>query len=171
MEIALIGNDSVRIKGKHSAFVVHPTNKVSGVNGVLYFTTDAVDASKIDPGIVIIKGPGEYELAGIKIAGFRFSGDTIYSLTVDSMEILVGNASSIEKDHAKLSNHKIVLLFVDTAIDAAFISALEPKTVLFFGSKAEETLQQLAKEGFRKESKYQVTIDKLPAEMETILLQ
>jgi hypothetical protein len=170
MEITSLSTGSIKIKGKQGVFVVNPTGKVSGANGVFVLGNPYVDKSKIDPETVILKGPGEYELAGVKISGIRVDTETAYRLTVDKVTILVGKASSLEKDHSKLSDNSVVVLYADTVADPAFVTALEPKVVLFFGEKAEETIIQLAKENFRKEQKYQTTIDKLPAEMESILL-
>ncbi len=170
MEITALSTDSIRIKGKQGVFIINPSGKMTAANGVFVIGDAPIDKTKIEPGTVIIKGPGEYELAGVKIAGIRVGGETAYRLKVDKVDILVGKASSLEKDHSKVSDNNIVVLYADSISDPAFVTALEPNAVLFFGEKAEDTVKQFAKENYRKEPKYQTTIDKLPAELESILL-
>lgn len=170
MEIATLTSGSIRIKGKQGSFVINPHGKVTGANGVFILGNTPFDKTKLDPETVIIKGPGEYELAGVKITGTRVGNETAFRLTIDRIDILVGSASALEKDHSKLSDNNIVVLYAGTVADPSFVTALEPNAVLFFGDKAEETVKQFAKENFRTEQKYSVTIDKLPAELESVLM-
>ena len=170
MEVTSLSTNSVKIKGKLGTFAVNPSGKIVGYNAVLLLGNQTVDKTKLEPGTIIIKGPGEYEIAGIKISGFRVADETAFRLTVDKVVLIVGSASSLEKDHSKVSDNHLVILFADTISDPSFVTALEPNAVLFFGEKAEDTVKQFAKENYRKEQKYQTTIDKLPAELESILL-
>lgn len=171
MEISLLSPQSVRVKGKQGALVVNPSGKVSNVSAIVSFEGMQVDKTKVDEGIVVLKGPGEYEVAGIKVSGIRNGGETVYSMTVDNVDILLGRGKAIEKDHTKLREHNIVVLFNDTVTDSSFITALAPNVVMFYGPNAEDSIKQLAKEGYRKETKYQTSADKLPQEMEEVLLQ
>jgi hypothetical protein len=170
MEISLLSPQSIRIKGKTGSFVVNPQGKIAGVNGIFLFKGMSVDKTKMDEEIVVIKGPGEYELGGVKISGIRVGGETVYSMSVDSVDILLGKAEELAKDHAKLKEHNIVILYVDTPTNASFVTALAPNVVLFYGEKSEESITNLAKDSFKRESKYVTTLDKLPTEMETVLL-
>lgn len=171
MEIALLHTNSIKVKGKLGSFVVNPNGKVTGINGIINLTNTPLDKTKIEEGVVILKGPGEYEVAGVKISGMRNSTETVYTLTVDNVSVLVGRGEVIAKDHQKLREHNIVVILADTVVDSSFITALAPNVVLFYGDKAEESIKQLAKEGYKKEVKYQTTADKLPQEMEEVLLQ
>jgi hypothetical protein len=170
MEIALIPPQSVRIKGKQASFVINPIGKVSGVNGIFVFGKEPIDMSKVEEETIVLQGPGEYELGGVKISGIRVAGQTAYSMRIDNIELLFGDIEAIQKDYAKLKEYHIVLLMTNTIADASFVTSFAPNAVIFFGEKAEETIKQLAKEAYKKESKYVTTVDKLPQEMEAILL-
>jgi hypothetical protein len=171
MEIALVANDSIRIKGKSGIFLVNPSGKSISANGIFTLGNQQIDKSKIEDDSVILKGPGEYELASIKITGVRYSDETIFSFRIDSIDVVLGRGEVIEKDHAKLKEHNIVILYADTLVNPSFVTALAPSVVIFYGASAEGSIQQLAKEGFKRDTKYVTTADKLPAEMEEILLQ
>ncbi len=170
MEISYLATKSIRIKGKQGTFIVNPSGKSVPANCVFIVGTEVIDKTKIESETTIIKGPGEYEIAGVKISGVRVADQPSYRLTIDKLTVLVGSLSSLEKDHAKVLDSNIVILYADVILDASFITALEPKVVLFFGEKGEEVAKQFAKEKFRKEPKYQMTIDKLPVELESVLL-
>ncbi len=171
MEISLLSPQSIRIKGKQGAFVINPSGKVTNVSALISFDGIQIDKTKVEDGTVILKGPGEYEVAGIKISGIRNGAETVYSLNVDKVDVLLARGKAIEKDHTKLREHNIVVLFNDTITDSSFITALAPNVVIFYGPNAEDSIKQLAKESYRTETKYQITLDKLPQEMEEILLQ
>lgn len=171
MEIALLANDALRIKGKQGSFVVNPSGKVSGVNAVLMLHGSSPDKNQIEEGVVIVRGPGEYEVAGVKMSGTRNGAEIVYSLAIDGIDILLGSGQTIEKNHAKFSEPHIVILLNGSVVDPSFITALAPNVVIFYGPQAEDSIKQLAKEGYTKETKYTTTVDKLPVEMESVLLQ
>lgn len=171
MEISIINNTSIRIKGKQGTLIVNPVLKATGANGIILFDDIPIDKTKADEGIPIIKGPGEYEFAGIKISGIKNGTETIYTIKVDRIEILLGRGKCLEKDHAKVKEHNIVLLYIDDPIDSSFITSLVLNSVLLYGEKAEETMNTIAKDTYRKEIKYSATFDKLPQEIEEVLLQ
>lgn len=171
MEITLLNETGLRIKGKQASLYINPSAKTSGADGIIMLNGLLPDKSKIDQDQPVIKGPGEYELGGMKITGFKSGNETVYSLNVDRIEILLANGQNLEKDYAKIKEHNIVILYIDSTFDLSFITSLATNSLILFGEKAEESIVALAKDGYRKESKYSVTYDKLPQEMEEILLQ
>ncbi|MCL5432934.1 MAG: hypothetical protein M1524_02350 [Patescibacteria group bacterium] len=174
MEIALITKNALKIKGKHASLAVDP--------GIDLRTKTVVDAvllsdkllennfSKIEGHRVIISGPGSYEAGKIKISGLGSGANVVYSVRVDGVEILLSKASGIKKIQGTERDYDIVVLNVDTLIEESLITSLSPKAVVLYGEKSEEMLKSLGKNPSEKVNKYQTTLEKLPKEMEIILL-
>ncbi len=171
MEIAILPKKALKISGKKAAFVFNPEEKITDYNGAFYFQNSDMASSGFKDGVVLIKGPGDFEIAGVKFSGIRMGQENVYSLNIDGIEVLVGNASVIEKLQHKLKEYNIVILAVEDTINASFATSLATNAVLFYGEKAGEVVKAFAKETAKEMNKYQITADKLPVEMETILLQ
>lgn len=178
MEIVLLAQNGLKIKGKQSTVLLNSVNDTSVSSAILSFDTN-FSATHQSPA-VIINNPGEYEVGGIKITGLRSgrsggsggSGDTtVFSLKIDGLEVLVGEIEAIEKIHQKLKEHNIVVLYVDKNMDASFVTGLAVNGVLFYGVKASEVIKTFAKDNVQEMSKYQTTLEKIPLELETILLK
>jgi hypothetical protein len=167
MEIALLPKNAVKVKGKHATVIVNPVDDSTDYQAALF--TQHSGKSKDDA--VAISGPGEYEVGGIKISGIKGSAGTVYSVTVDDLDILVGDLSVLEKAQHKLKEHHMVLILTVEERDASFVTSLATNALLLYGDKAKEVIEKFAKEGMTQTGKYQVTKEKLPTEIQTILLQ
>src|SRR3989344_1863410 len=113
MDIKYLGHSSFRIRGKNAALVTDPFDP--GMLGFSYpkVTADVVTVSHEHPdhnqtqlvtgrgegkSVVIIRGPGEYEVNGIKIYGYQTFHDnengakrgknTMFVFQVDGINIL-----------------------------------------------------------------------------------
>ena len=168
MEIALLPKSGLRIKGKQAVLAIDSQDKAV-YPAVLLMNKTSEEVNKTDE-TVVIAGTGEYEVGGIKMSGIRVEGSTIYSMTVDGVSILLGNLNSLEKIHAKLQDHHIIVVNCNEVGNTSFITALVENVIIFSGEKAAEVVQGFGKEGVKNMNKYTVTKDKLPAEVETILL-
>jgi hypothetical protein len=168
MEIALLTKSGIRIKGKQGVVAIDPADKAN-YEATLLLEKSAEEVSHSDESLMIT-GAGEFEIGGIKMTGMRSEKDLLYSITVDGVEVLVGKLASLEKMQHKLKDHHIVLVdCVDTG-NASFITSLAEKVVMFYGAKADEISASFGKENVKKMNKFSSTKDKLPAEVETILL-
>ena len=169
MEIALLPKTGIRIKGKTASILIDPHDKTEA-NAALVFAESAkdIDASGAD---VIIDGPGEYETGGIKITGTRSETGIIYSMNVDSVTVLLGHIASLEKMQQKLKESNILVVYCDNISDPAFLTSLVSSVIMFYGEKAGDVGKTFGGEGVTHVSKYSTTIDKLPAEVETIVLE
>jgi hypothetical protein len=170
MEISLGSPTFVKIRGKRSAIAINPTDKTVVYNAALLINNPSESSLKIHPDAVIIDGPGEYEVGGIKVTGIKNDADVVYTINVDQCDILIGNLKSIEKVHTKLKDHHMILVHADEASDPAFLTSLSPNAVLVYGTQAESVLKSFGKDSTAKTNKYTTTVDKLPQEMETYLL-
>lgn len=168
MEISSLSTSAVKIKGKSATFVVNPQN-ATPANAVLSFEPGADVKTESDESI-ILNGAGEYEIAGVKITGLRNEKCVLYSMHIDSLDLLVGPIALLSAMHNKIKEQNIVIVLCDEVIDASFLTALTVNAVLFYGEKAQEVAQGFEKENLKQMNKYIVSFSKLPTEMETVLL-
>ena len=132
MEIRLINNHSVVIKGKKESLLLNPspeTVKSNKFNSrVILVTEKDFDKFGLDGEKVIIKGAGEYEVGGIEVLGIGSKEQTLYVVNVDGVNIgIIGNL--IEE----LSDKKIERV---DEVDVLIIS---------LGNMANKTILQWAK--------------------------
>ncbi len=172
MEVALLDKTSLRIKSKHTNFVVDPFEKLpkTTTDAVLILSHDNVDLSRVTDYRVVIKSPGEYEVGGIKISAIGMDGSTIYGLTVDNVDILLAKTSSVTKVSEKLKEYQIAIFNVDSEINQTVVTALEPRVVILYGEKATDAAKALGKEDAQVLQKFSAAEDKLPEEMQVVVL-
>lgn len=167
MEIALVNKTSLRIKGKTVTFVLNP-HEIGPFSAALLLD-DTLEYTNNDT--VVLQGPGDYEIGGVKIVGTR-GGENglLYSMNIDGMEVLVGKIDTLAAMQHKLKEHNVVIGLCNEHTDAAFFTSLAINVVIFYGDKGAETAQGFAKENLKQMNKYSVAMGKLPTEVETILL-
>jgi len=173
MEVALLDKTSLRIKSKHTNFVVDPFEKLSktSTDAVLILSGDSVNLSKVTDYRVVIKSPGEYEVGGIKISAIDIDGSTVYGLTVDNVDVLLAKTSSVAKVSEKLKEYQVAIFNVDSEINQTVVTALEPRVVILYGEKAADAAKALGKEDAQVLQKFSAAEDKLPEEMQVVLLK
>ncbi len=167
MEIALLPKNSLKIKGKHVAFVVEPP----GLAKVMADKPAGKEEMRIHADSVVIDGPGEYEIGGVKISGMRNEGEVLYNLNIDDVEILLGKLSSLEKEQHRLKEQDIVVVYVDSMTNASFVTSLASSVVIFYGEQASELASKFGKGNAAIMQKYSGTAGKLPQEVETVILE
>lgn len=179
MDIELFDKNSLKIKGKHAAFVVDASSKISALrnelknnthNGVIVLNGGTGQLSALTD-IVVIKGPGEYEVGGVKISGIRNQGEMFYNLNVDGIEVLLGKISTLEKQQNKLKDQDIVIVYVDSVINASFVTSLASSVVIYYGEYASALIEKFGKENVKVTQKYTAIYTKLPVEVETVILE
>jgi hypothetical protein len=169
MEIALLSKSTLRIKGKNVSLAVDPQDKQEADAALVFRSSlNDINAESFE---VVIYGPGEYETGGVKITGIKSDTGLIYSATVDSVSVLVGKATSLEKMQNKLKEANIVVVYSDIDHEASFLTSLATNVILLYGEKASEVGKSVSGEELKRLQKFSGTIDKLPAEVETIILE
>lgn len=169
MEIAILPKSGIRIKGKQATLAIDPQDKAT-YESVLLLSKTPEEVTKQDNAI-LITGAGEYEVGGIKITCMRSEADLLYSIIVDGVDVLVGKLDVLEKMQHKLKEHNIVVVNCTSEGSASFITSLAENVVMYYGEKASVISASFGKENVKDMSKYSSTKDKLPAEVETVLLQ
>ena len=170
MEITLLPQQGLKLKGKKVTFGIDVKDAITNFNAVLLTIPDESVAPLLE-NTVVLMGAGDYEVSGVKITGIRGGEEVVYSVSVEGLEIIIGTTEALEKAKHKIKEHHVAIISVSHDIDSAFATGLATNAVIFYGEKAAEVVEHFAKEGVKKESKYQVIVDKLPTEMETVLLQ
>ncbi len=167
MEIAILPKHALKLKGKQATLVVNPADKATPYSAAILLGSSVVPNS--DDGVVI-SGPGEFEVGGIKISGTREGGDVVYTMNIDGVGILLGETAAIAKTQGKLKENNVAILYTSVVTDASLATGLATNAVLFYGEKASEVVQTFAKENVKTMPKYLITSEKLPQEIETVLL-
>lgn len=170
MEIAYLSSISLRIKSKQATVVVNPMDKVTSYSAAVIFQLSEAK-TKASSDVLIINGPGEYEVGGIKISGTNYEGNVAYTLVVDDVRVLLVDTKTLAKYHQKLQDMDIVVVAVTSDDDLSVATNVAGSAVLYTGEKAEEVVNKTIKEGVTKANKFSTTKDKLPTEVQQILLQ
>lgn len=168
MEISLVQQSAIRIKGKNAVISIDSNEKFES-NAVILLNKD-FDSLKTQGTEVIIDGPGEYETGGIKITGIKIDQTSAYSINVDSVVISVGNLSTLSKFQNKLKEANILIVNCDSETDSAFLTSMSANVIICYGQIASSVGKAIGGENVKTQSKYASTIDKLPTELETIIL-
>lgn len=169
MEIGLIAKNSLKIKSKYAFFAVDPVDK-GEYNGTLVLNS-AFNKLNIQTNSVVIDGPGEYEIAGVKISGTRNDGEVLYNLNAEGVMILLGKLSTMEKQQHKLKEQDIVVVYVDSVTNASFVTSLASSAIVFYGEQAAALVDKFGKENIKAVQKYTAIQGKLPVEVETVILE
>lgn len=169
MEISLNSQSSLKIKGKQGTLLIGLVDKTMSAEAFLLFQKNENYSSVIENALVI-DGPGSYEVAGIKIISYKHENELIHSFSLDKIDILVGKIAAVEKMVQKVGEHQVVILLADTQTNASFATGIATNVLVFYGEMGKETAEKTAKGSVLEVSKYTVTSEKLPLEVETVLL-
>lgn len=173
MDVILLNENTLKIKGKNASIIINPSTSTSKTeaDGIILLKGDlSFNPDKIEGSRIIIKGPGEYEVSGVKISTTRVEGDQVARVDVDNVKVLIGNGLAIEKIHDKIEEAQVVVINSDEEFNHSILTSLEPNVLLVYGAKRTEVAKSLGKDEAISASKYSTASDKLPAEMEVILL-
>ncbi|HYM65227.1 MAG TPA: hypothetical protein VES68_01975 [Candidatus Sulfotelmatobacter sp.] len=172
MDFQIFDESSLKIKIKKTTLALDPKPKTPkfDADAILVLDKDS-DVSRINNPRVIINEVGEYEVSGLKISGFKSNEDVMYGLSIDTTNALVVKASSLGKVSAdKLGDYKVAVINVDSDLDQTKVTAIEPSLIILYGEKAKDGAKALGKEDLVKTSKISVSEEKLPEELEIMLL-
>lgn len=173
MDVTLLNENSLKVKGKNASIVVNPNSSTgkTEADAILFLgSSDDQSVAKIEGSRITIKGPGEYEVAGVKVSTTVIDDQQVAKIDVDGVKVLIGSGSSIEKMHDKIEEAQILVVNSNNEFNHSTLTSLEPNVLILYGDKRMEVAKSLGKEETLKATKYSTTADKLPQEMEVILL-
>lgn len=131
MEVSLINNSSVKIKGKNASLIIDPLVKSEAEIVIATKALDSLSLDKVEGVRLIISGPGEYEAGGISVTGKQSKGNTLYHI-IDSMKIMFvtsGGVSSVPDDE----EYDCLLIEVVGPLKDDDIASINAKCVILFG--------------------------------------
>ena len=172
MDVSILSKNSIKIRSKHASFIVDPQSlgpKVS-CDAVILLNNNNIDLSKVVDYRIVINGPGEYEISGAKVSCIKADLGFIYSLMVDGFSVILGSSSEIPKIKDDTFLCQIAILNVDDELNSSLVTKLEPKIMILYGEDKEGAVKILGKENIPPIKKFTVVKDKLPEEMEVIIL-
>lgn len=188
MEITYLGHAAFRIKGKTATVVTDPYATGGGaLKFPKHVTADIITVSCDHPehnatsGVegmaYIVNGPGEYEIKGVGVIGHKSGKNTIYRIEIDGLSFVhIGDLdhalSSEEVD--KLDGVDILLIPVGNTFAVSVINEIEPSIVIPLGTSSDQRtafLKELGKEDVVAQPKLIMTRDKLPEQMQVIILE
>jgi len=172
MDFQIIGEETLRVKGKKVSIAIDPKEKITKFDAEAILLTDnKFDESRVSDYRVIVSGPGEYEVSGLKISGIKSEVGVIYELVSEGANILIARASSLEKIATdKLDDYKIVVINADIELNQTIITAMEPRVVVLYGLLKKEGAKKLGSDNAPVSSKISLSEEKLPEELEVMLL-
>jgi hypothetical protein len=172
MDFQILGEETLKLKCKKVNLAVDPREKIAKMDAEAILLTDKLsDVSRVNEYRVVIDGPGEYELSGLKVSGLKSEEGMIYTLVSDNADVLIARSSAINKISTdKLGDYKIVVINVDVEINQTVITAMEPSVVVLYGELKKEGAKKLGSEVATVTSKISIVEDKLPEELEVMLL-
>lgn len=174
MEISTLSNKIIKIKGKRTSLIVDPDNSLrlkEFVGSIVLLREDKeFDVSKIGGEHLVVQGPGEYEFSGVKMTVVSSGADLVYTIYIDGLEAFLADIEVLERVKDLTREYPLVILKTNTLVDQALIALLAPRMVVLYGDKAVEEALVLGKEKLLKVQKLKVQSEKLPEEMEVVVL-
>jgi hypothetical protein len=175
MEITYLDNKCLKIRSKKATFVVDPIFDMPKTEAdfILLLKDEKYNLQKISDYRLVISGSGEYEIGGIKISGKRTGLDFVYSIILDKLELIIGKADAISKMPDKAKEHEFAILNTDSVLSESIITIIEPRVVILYGDKIEESIKALSKDSsaIQRTKKYSIKDNQLPEEMEVVVLE
>lgn len=178
MEITTVAKNILKCKGKSSSALIanslediEKLTKTTETDVVIFLTGSvfSLNNEKVQNNRLIIAGSGEYEIGGIKISGYQTKEGIVYFLVVDEVEIFFGTAKS-SSSLDKKREAQVAVFLADGKVSDTFVTDLAPSYLVLCGEKADELGKEFGKEATLTTTKLVITREKLPEEMETVVL-
>ncbi len=173
MDISILDNSSVKIRFKQTTFVVDPSADIAKISSDAIILLDRGNNLSLEAveRRIIINGPGEYELNGVKVLGVKVDKGFVYGISDDGFGTILGKTSEISKIKEEFNTEcQIALLNVDDNLNQSIVTRFEPKIVVLYGANKENGAKVLGKVNVSPIKKFTVTKDKLPQETEVVAL-
>lgn len=210
MDITWFGQACFKIKGKTATVITDPFDpETTGLKApkdlegqIVLSSHDHKDHNFVESvagNPLVIEGPGEYEKAGVQIAGISSFHDnsegtergqnTIYNFNIDGINIVhLGDLGHLltEEQSSQIGEVDILMIpagsvfTIDAETAAKVVAQLEPKIVIPMHYKLPELkinlegvepfLKEMGAENIEAQPKLSITRDKLPEETTVVLL-
>ena len=177
MEITVVSDNVLKLRFKQTSILVTLTsadlsNMKKAVEGdAVVILSEATSSTfpKVSTSRLVIYGAGEYEIGGIKISGVPIKNKLAFFIGGDKIDLFVSPSPNEAFDKKKEA--AVALFYTTTPVSESLVTDLAPSYLVLYGEKASETAKEFGKEGASNLSKLTVAKEKLPEEMEVVVLQ
>lgn len=170
MEISKLSENGIKIKAKTVSIGIDATSSKGQTDVAILLKGSLTKAGFLNDGSqLIINGPGEYEIKGVKLTGYGKENEILYAGRIDNIRVCITKASSLSKVKDMLEDCDILILETDVIPDQKLLVSFNPNVIVLYGQNSQEIAKQLGKE-LIPISKYSITKDKLPSELEVSIL-
>lgn len=173
VDVSTLNPSSIKIRFRHATFVVDPTSDgaKTACDAVVLLNGARSNLSKVSDYRVVINGPGEYEISGVKISGTRIDDGLVYNILGDGLGLVLGKTKEVSKIKEEFNfESQIAILNVDSEFGESAVTSLEPKVVILYGDNKDAGAKKLDKGNLAPIKKFTVSKDKLKEEMEVVVL-
>jgi len=172
VDIYTLDKNSIKIHSKYANFIVDPAPQGTKVScdAVILLNNNNIDLGRVVDYRIIIDGPGEYEVNGVKVLGVRGDRGFVYGIAADGFSVILGKSSETSKIKEDTFLCQIAILNVDDEVNSSMVTKLEPKIMILYGEDKENAAKVLGKGNIPSVKKVSLTKDKLPEEMEVVVL-
>lgn len=171
VDISIVGKTSIKLKGKKASFIVDPSKEIPKTSSdaiILSNGYDNIDISRVTDSRITIEGAGGYEVGGAKISGTTTPKGTLYRISIDGIDIVVGRVVETKADGFNACQVAIVNASGD--FNESSITSLEPKMAVLYGTSKTDAAKALGAESIGLVPKITIARDKLPEKMEVVVL-
>jgi len=172
VDFSILYNNSIRIRTKHASFVIDPFRSIPKVSAdavIVLGNKEDIDLSRVSDYRIVIEGGGEYEVNNVKISGIGVGNSFVYRIFADNFILVLGRISALSRIQDESLSSELALLNVDENLEV-IVAKLEPKTVILYGEKKMEGAKELGRDHIKPVQKFSIAKDKLPTEMEVVVL-
>jgi hypothetical protein len=132
MEIKILKNQTLSLKGKKETVLVNPTElQKKDVSRIWIYLSESEKNKEWNNGKVVIKGPGEYEIGGVEIVGVNDSdGNFVYKVEIDGINVgLLGkiNGELSEKKQEKIEGLDVLMADITGVLEYKAIAEYAKK--------------------------------------------
>ena len=171
MDIAIVGETSIKLKGRGVTFIVDPSKEIPKTSSdaiILLNGYDNIDISRVTDSRIVINGRGEYEVGEAKISGTMTPKGTLYRISIDGVGIIVGRTAETKAEGFNAC--QVAIVNASSDFNESSITSLEPKITVLYGDKKIDAAKTLGAQSLAEVSKITIAKDKLPEKMEVVVL-
>ncbi len=185
MEIKKIKDKTIGLIGKKEGIVVNPEGRGAEAAAgyrVALLTEKTEELPIYEGKTVWVAGPGEYEVGGIEIEGYRSGEGTVYAVGIDRLRVgVIGkiNEELTEKKVDKIDELDVLIFDVGLGISFKAVVALAKKLGVNYlmplvgqgeEGKLKEFLDEVDEEGRERAGSIKIDREELPEGMEGVVL-
>ncbi len=140
MDVSIIKDSSLRIKGNKTAIVIDPLPlKVEAQIAIVTGSSSDISFEKVEGLKLIIEGPGEYEVGGVSVVVKRIKDDLCFDI-VENSKILFILSSAISKISQE-EDYDAVIIKVNSKLTEDMFSAINSRLYILYGDMNLATLK------------------------------